>query len=210
MALTPSLGAGIDGKMAINLSDSIQTITSPVQSIIGGDLVLIGWRKESCPGQGVSQGVVGCSTVVWTRPRPPEPLSPVGCCTQRLQLGSAEHCGSVREAQRRNTLAPLAHNSGWLQESCTASSLSTYAPTMSQPVPCSAELLVVGWSKVINGAEDLHSNDAGRAHYCYLHLRARDMQEPHNAKRTCPGCSKGQGGRSDWQIDKGALVRSHP
>ena len=102
VALTPSLGAGIDGKMAINLSDSIQTITSPVQSIIGGDLVWLVGGRRCCPGQGVSQGVVGCSTVVWTRPRPPEPLSPVGCCTQRLQLGSAEHCGSVREAQRRN------------------------------------------------------------------------------------------------------------
>ena len=46
VALTPSLGEDIDGKMAINLSDSIQTITSPVQSIIGGDLVLIGrWKK---------------------------------------------------------------------------------------------------------------------------------------------------------------------
>ena len=39
MALTPSLGEDIDGKMAINLSDSIQTIISQVQSIIGGDLV---------------------------------------------------------------------------------------------------------------------------------------------------------------------------
>ena len=84
--------------MAINLSDSIQTITSPVQSIIGGDLVLIGWRKEmlSWTWTGCQPG---CSTVVWTTPRPPEPLSPVSCCTQRLQLGSAEHCGSVREAQ---------------------------------------------------------------------------------------------------------------
>ena len=63
---------------------------------------------------------------------------------------------------------------------------------------------------LINGAEDLHSNDAGRADYCYLHLWARDMQELHNAKRTCLGCSKGQGVRSDWQIDKGTLVRSHP
>ena len=149
---------------------------------------------------------------VWTRPRPPEPLSPLwaaapkGCSLDLLSI--AEVCG--RHNEQTNTPAPLAHNSGWLQESCTASSLSTYAPTMSQPVPCSAELLVVGWSAVINGAEDLQSNDAGRADYCYLHLRARDMQEPHNAKRTCPGCSKGQGGRSDWQIDKGTLVRSHP
>ena len=182
---------------------------------------MVGGRRV-CPGQGVTQGVVGCSTVVWTRPRPPEPLSSVGCCcTQRLQLGSAEHCGSVREAQRRNehtgTTCTMHTQAGCRKAALPPPSppmhppcCSPYAPTMSQPVPCSAELLVVGWSAVINGAEDLQSNDAGRADYCYLHLRARDMQEPHNAKRTCPGCSKGQGGRSDWQIDKGTLVRSHP
>ena len=139
---------------------------------------MVGGRR-SCPGQGVSQGVVGCSTVVWTRPRPPEPLSPVGCCTQRLQLGSAEHCGSVREAQRRNTPAPLAHFSDWLQESCTASSLSTYAPTMSQPVPCSAELLVVGWSTVINGAEDLHSNAGLGLHIIAICISGREICKSH-------------------------------
>ena len=105
MALTPSLGAGFDGKMAIDLSDSIQTITSPVQSIIGGDLVLIGWRKEmlSWTWTGCQPGCCRLQHCGLDQTKTTgTSLSCVSCCTQRLQLGSAEHCGSVREAQGRN------------------------------------------------------------------------------------------------------------
>ena len=134
MALTPSLGAGFDGKMAIDLSDSIQTIGSPVQSIIGGDLVLIGWRKEMLSWTGCQPGccrLQHCG-LDQTRPRPPELLSPVSCCTQRLQLGSAEHCGSVREAQRTKehtgTTCTMHTQAG-----CRKAALPPPSPPMSPP-----------------------------------------------------------------------------
>ena len=137
MALTPSLGAGFDGKMAIDLSDSIQTITSPVQSILGGDLVLIGWRKEmlSWTWTGCQPGCCRLQHCGLDQTKTTgTSLSCVSCCTQRLQLGSAEHCGSVREAQRTKE-----HTGTTSQAGCRKAAL----PPPSPPVhpPCCSRFL---------------------------------------------------------------------